>query len=198
MDERKSYFESCADDWDKMFTAEDLEILSFLIDSFNIKEGSKVVDLGCGTGVLFDMMRRKTGPEGMVVGVDFSSRMVRRARKNFPFRNVYEVDGNVEELPLKADTFDYAVSFAAFAHFANPRKVVEEVSRVLKTGGQFHIIHLLSSKELEEYHHEVGGPVANDHLLSREDMMAVLERGQFINVKITDHPGLYLTTAVKG
>jgi len=196
--DRKKYFESCADEWDKEFTAEDLEILTFLIDSFNIREGSTIADLGCGTGIMFDMLRRKTGDNGLVVGVDFARTMIDRARKNFPFKNVFEVDGDVEHLPLQEDTFDYAITFAAFAHFTNHIRVMEEVSRILKQGGAFHIIHLMGSKELEEYHIRTGGPVAHDHLPSHEDMMELFEHGHFINVKITDHPGVFLASGIKG
>jgi len=199
MDEhRRKYFESCADDWDKSFTAEDYEILSFLIDSFDIPKKARIADLGCGTGIMFDMLRRKVGLNGMIVGIDFSSRMVMKARQNFPFDNVYEVDADVEDLPLQSDSFDFVISFASFAHFTNPQKVMEETSRILKQGGQFHIIHLLGSKELEKLHKKVGGPVADDHLPSNEDMMKLFDFGHFINVTIKDHPGLYLASGVKG
>lgn len=198
MDKRREYFESSAEDWDKEFTAEDLEILAFLIDSLDIQEGSHILDLGCGTGIMFDMLRRKAGSGGMVVGVDFSSRMVKKARKNFPFKNICEVDGDVENLPIRGESIDYAISLAAFAHFANLERVMDEVSRVLKSGGQFHVIHLLGSRELEKYHHEAGGPVADDHLPTRKEMLALFEHGHFINTKIADHPGFYHASGVKG
>jgi len=197
MDERKEYFESYADEWDKMFTAEDLEVLSFLLDSFNITAGSKVVDLGCGTGVLFDMLRRKVTRTGLVVGVDFSTRMIKRAKRNFPFENVYVIDADVEHLPIMDNSVDYAISFAAFAHFTDPAKVMAEASRILKPGGNFHIIHLASSRELQEHHHMVGGPVQNDRLPPYDEMMKLFDHGHFINVKITDHPGLYLASGIK-
>jgi ubiquinone/menaquinone biosynthesis C-methylase UbiE len=197
MDKRKEYFESYTDEWDKMFTAEDFEILSFLIDSFNIQKGTKIVDLGCGTGILFDLLRRKVGKDGMIIGVDFCSKMSSKAKQNFPFETISEVNAEVENLPLRTDSFDSAISFAAFAHFTDPRKVMVEVSRVLKDSGAFHIIHLFSSQELEDYHHETGGPIADDRLPSRDDMMALFDHGNFTNVKITDHPGLYLASAFK-
>jgi len=197
MDNRKEYYESYADEWDKMFTAEDFEILSFLIDSFNIKPGSKIVDLGCGTGILFDLLRRKVTKDGTIIGVDFCPKMSNKARQNFPFETISVVNADVEKLPLKEGIFDTAISFAAFAHFTDPRRVMLEVSRVLKTGGSFHIIHLYGSKELEEYHQRTGGPVADDHLPSHDDMMALFEHGNFENAKINDHPGLYLASAFK-
>jgi demethylmenaquinone methyltransferase/2-methoxy-6-polyprenyl-1,4-benzoquinol methylase len=197
MNSRKEYFESFAEEWDKYFTAEDLEYLSFLLDSFNIKSGNKVADLGCGTGVLFDYLRRKVGSDGMVVGIDFSKRMTHRAKRNFPFRNCVVIDAEAEHLPLRDKSFDMVISFAAFAHFTDKQKVITEAGRILKTGGNLHILHLASSKELEKHHHQVGGPVAMDHLPSFEQMMLMFTEGQFANVKITDHPGLYLASAIR-
>lgn len=197
MDKRRAYFESMAEEWDKEFTAEDLDILSFLIGSFEIKSGSIVVDLGCGTGILFDMLRRKVGDDGMVIGVDYCTSMVKKAHLNFPFENVYEIDADAEKLPLMTDSADLAVCFATFAHFTDPLKVMNEVSRVLKSNGQFHIIHLLGSQELEDYHQKVGGPIANDRLPSSDDMNHLFKKADFINIRITDHPGLYVATGTK-
>jgi len=198
MDKRREYYDAFVEEWDKMFTAEDLEILSFLIESFDIKEYDKIVDLGCGTGVLFDLLRRRVGPEGLVVGVDLSSEMVKKARKNFPFKNIMTIDADAEMLPLKSDLFDVAVSFAAFAHFTCQESVMVEASRILKKGGKFHIIHLLSSKELDTYHLKAGGPVADDHIPSLERMKEIFSSGNFVDISITDHPGLYLAVGTKG
>lgn len=195
---RREYYDSFAEEWDKMFTAEDIEVLSFLIESFDIKKHDKIVDLGCGTGVLFDLLRRRVGPEGLVVGVDLSSVMVKKARKNFPFKNILAIDADAEMLPLKSGLFDVAVSFAAFAHFTCQELVMEEASRILKKGGKFHIIHLLSSKELDTYHLKAGGPVAEDHIPPLEKMKELFEKGNFVDVSIIDHPGLYLANGTKG
>ncbi len=198
MDKRREYFDAFAEEWDKMFTAEDLEILSFLIESFDINAHDKIVDLGCGTGVLFDLLRRQVGPEGLVVGVDLSAEMVKKARKNFPFKNIMTIDADAEMLPLKSELFDVAISFAAFAHFENQEQVMEEASRILKKGSKFYIIHLLSSKELDTYHLKAGGPVAEDHIPPLERMKEIFSAGNFVDVSITDHPGLYLAIGTKG
>jgi demethylmenaquinone methyltransferase/2-methoxy-6-polyprenyl-1,4-benzoquinol methylase len=198
MESRRKYFEAQAEEWDKTFIAEDLEILSFLINSFDIREGYKIADLGCGTGILFDILRRKVGSKGLVIGVDFCSAMVRRARINFPFENVVAIDADAEMLPLRSECVDAAISFAAFAHFEHQELVMEEASRILKNGGSFHIIHLLGSQELENYHHKAGGPIAKDHIPPQEKMKELFQRGHFTDVKITDHPGLYLAEGIKG
>jgi len=197
MNERKAYFESFADEWDKMFTAQDLEVLEFLIDSFAIKTGNRVVDLGCGTGVLFDLLRRKVGEKGMIVGVDFSSRMLHKAKMNFPFSNIIAIDGDVEDMPLRSDFFDIAISFAAFAHFPRQEAVITEAARILKPGGSFNIIHLSSSKEMVEEHHRVGGPVAEDSVPDAKKLQKLFQDHNFKDIKVTDHPGLYLAIGIK-
>jgi len=197
MENRKDYFESFADDWDKNFTAEDLEILAFLIDTFHLKEGDRVVDLGCGTGVLFDILRRRIGASGKVVGVDFSARMAHKALKNFPFDNCFAIDADVEQLPLPGGYFDLAISFASFAHFTRPELVIAEVGRVLSPGASFHIIHLLGSKELAEHHHHAGGPVARDVLPPKEKMLEMFLLGGFRDFRLIDQPGLYHVLGLK-
>jgi ubiquinone/menaquinone biosynthesis C-methylase UbiE len=146
---------------------------------------------------MFDMLRRKVGREGMVIGIDFCSNMVKKARKNFPFENVYPVDADVEDIPLVDGAADIAITFAAFAHFTDPAKVIKEVSRILKPGGQFHIIHLMGSGAFEDYHHKAGGPLAGDQLPSFDDMMHLYKLGKFVNPRINDHPGLYVASATK-
>jgi demethylmenaquinone methyltransferase/2-methoxy-6-polyprenyl-1,4-benzoquinol methylase len=197
MDKRREYFESKAEEWDKRFTAEDLEIVSFLIDSFNIEKGYTIVDLACGTGILFDMLRRKVGKEGAIIGIDFCGSMVKRAAVNFPFENIYEIDADVTHMPLVSKSVDMAISFSAYAHFEDPKNVMLEVSRILKPGSFFHIIHLHGSKEFAEHHAKVGGPLANDFIPSFEDMMQMFELGNFVDVKIQDHPGLYLASGIR-
>jgi demethylmenaquinone methyltransferase/2-methoxy-6-polyprenyl-1,4-benzoquinol methylase len=197
MKKRREYFGSHAEEWDKNFTAEELEILSHLINSIEIKSGSRIVDLGCGTGILFDFLRRRVSESGIVIGIDFSTRMSKRAHRNFPFENCLPLNADAHNLPLKSDIFDLAISFAAFAHFTEHGKVIDEVARILKKNGRFHIIHLLGSQELARHHHYAGGPVALDHLPSRENMTKLFEDSRFGDIQIIDRPGLYHASGVR-
>ncbi len=195
-DQHQHFYDSLAAEWDLMFTAEDMERLSHLVDGLEIDDGWHILDLGCGTGVLFDMLRRRVGPAGTVTGVDFSLQMASRAHRNFPFDNVNVVGADATNLPFKADTFDMAVSFASFDNFADQQKALVEAHRVLKTGAQFCIIYLVSSKELSEEHRQTGGLLATDKLPPREKMLELFDRSNFRTVRIEDHPGLYLACAV--
>ena len=194
-DKHQTFFDSLADEWDLMFTAEDLERLDHIVERLGVKEGMDVLDLGCGTGILFDMLRRKVTDSGSVTGVDFSYEMAQQAHRNFPFANVNVVDADAVSLPFDDSTFDMAVAFAAFPHFSDQQKAINEIHRVLKDGRKFYIIHLISSKELSAVHHRIGGIVEHDEIPTEPSLRGMLNTSKFTDISIEDHPGLYLAIA---
>ncbi len=195
-DPHQAFFNNMAAEWDLHYTAEDMERLSRLMGRLGVEPGMCVLDLGCATGILFDLLRRKVGESGLVTGVDISIAMAERAHRNFPFRNVTVVDADACCLPFQDSTYDMAVSFAAFPHFHTKDLALSELARVLKKGARYFIIHLASSKELKERHHEEGGVLANDELPSEADLRRMFAESHFEDVQIDDRPGLFLASAV--
>ena len=194
-DKHQQFFDSLAAEWDLNFTAEDLERLSRIVDRLGVTEGMDVLDLGCGTGVLFDLLRRKVAESGSVTGIDFSYQMAQQAHRNFPFSNVNVVDADAVNLPFADSAFDMAVAFSAFPHFSDQQKAINEVHRVLVNGGPFFIIHLISSKELSDIHHRVGGIVEHDEIPPETRLRDMLNSSKFTGISVEDHPGLYLAIA---
>ena len=190
-DKHQAFFDQLAAEWDLMFTAIDREFLSHIVDSLSVEEGMDILDIGCSTGILFDMLRRKTGKSGSVTGVDFSFEMARKAHRNFPFPNVNVVDADAHNLPFADSTFDIAIAFSAFPHFIDQRRALEETHRVLKDKAHFCIIHLASSMEISESHHREGGVLKNDEIPPANKLREMFDSSQFVNVTIEDHPGLY-------
>jgi ubiquinone/menaquinone biosynthesis C-methylase UbiE len=197
MDEKHKYFDSIGDNWDKNLTAEDLERLSHIIDKFNITEGLNVCDLGCGTGVLFDILRRHVGEQGFIAGIDFAPKVARKARQNFPFHNIGVVEADVCCLPFVSGAFDLVVSFAAFAHFSHKGETIHEANRILRPGGRFVIIHLAGREELARGHHQVGGPIDHDELPDRAELDEMFDRGDFQHHELTETKNLYLAVGYK-
>lgn len=185
-----------AAEWDLDYTAEDLERLARLVDSMKVPSGAHILDLGCGTGILFDMLRRKVGAKGSVTGVDFSIQMIQRAHRNFPFSNINVVDADVSALPFADKTFDIGIGFRAFPHFGDKRKALAEIHRVLKPAAKLSVIHLVSSKQLAMHHHRQGGAVADDVLPTADEMRRMFAEAGFAQLAIDDHPNLYLATAI--
>jgi ubiquinone/menaquinone biosynthesis C-methylase UbiE len=195
-DKHQAFFDLLAAEWDLAFTAEDLERLSHIVDSLEVRKNMDILDLGCGTGILFDMLRRKIGENGSVTGVDFSIEMAQIAHRNFPFANVNVVDADAAMLPFADSSFDMAVAFSAFPHFSNQERVLDETRRILKPKSMFYIIHLASSRELSRLHRRIGGAVKRDTIPPEEKLRKMLDSGKFTNVTIDDQPGRYLASAV--
>jgi SAM-dependent methyltransferase len=97
--------------------------------------GRAVLDLGCGTGV--DLVRFARG-RARVVGADLSEAAIRLARQNVGHQHLQAgllvADG--ERLPFADDHFDYVFAHGVVQYTANGRRLVDEVRRVLKPGGE--------------------------------------------------------------
>ncbi len=197
MDKKQEYFDAMGDDWDRDLTAEDLERLSHIIDSVDIRPGLTVCDLGCGTGVLFDMLRRRVGENGYIVGVDFAPRVAHKALHNFPFHNIGVVEADACCLPFSENVFDLVVSFAAFAHFHHKDETIRQVNTILKPGGRIVIIHLVGRDELARQHHQVGGPINRDELPDAKELQDMFARGKFSRYDLTDNKNLFLAIGHK-
>jgi ubiquinone/menaquinone biosynthesis C-methylase UbiE len=196
-DIHQDFFDRLADEWDLHYTAEDLERLSHLVDDLGVNEGMDILDLGCATGVLFDLLRRRVGPQGTVTGVDFSLKMAQKAHRNFPFDNVNVVDADALNLPFADKTFDMAVAFSSFPHFSDKKKALLEAYRVLKPGAGLYIIHLVSSKKVTEMHQKAGGPLTHDELPSPEELVPLFRSSGFSQIEIEEHPSLFLASAIR-
>lgn len=107
-----------------------------------IKEGDTVIDLGSGAGNDCFIARRYTGEKGKVIGIDFTTAMINRARENaekLAYHNVEFRQGDIEHLPVTANIADVVVSNCVLNLVPNKNAVISEIFRVLKPGGHFSI-----------------------------------------------------------
>jgi SAM-dependent methyltransferase len=107
-----------------------------------IKEGDLVVDLGSGAGNDCFVARHETGATGKVIGIDFTSAMIEKARKNAEvrgFNNVEFRQGDIENMPITSNVADVVVSNCVLNLVPNKHAVFQEIYRVLKPGGHFSI-----------------------------------------------------------
>lgn len=107
-----------------------------------IKKGDVVVDLGSGAGNDCFIARHETGETGKVIGVDFTPAMIDKARKNAEvrgFNNVEFRQGDIENMPITANSADVIVSNCVLNLVPNKDAVIKDIFRVLKPGGHFSI-----------------------------------------------------------
>ena len=96
-----------------------------------------VLDIGCGPGYLAALLSNKF-PHLKVLGLDISEEMLRMAKRNFP--TIELCQGDVGQLPVKDNTIDFVVSSLSLHHWADARKSIQEINRILRPGGQFLIL----------------------------------------------------------
>jgi arsenite methyltransferase len=107
-----------------------------------IKKGDVVIDLGSGAGNDCFIARAETGEAGKVIGIDFTPAMIDKARANaekLNFNNVEFRQGDIEKMPVTANTADVIVSNCVLNLVPNKYGVFQEIYRVLKPGGHFSI-----------------------------------------------------------
>jgi ubiquinone/menaquinone biosynthesis C-methylase UbiE len=109
-----------------------------MIELLELKEGSRILDVGCGTGDDAREMARRVGRQGLVVGVDNSQAMVaeagaRAAGTGLPieFRTADALD-----LPFPEGTFDGAQADRSLMHVPDARRVLADMIRVTRPGGR--------------------------------------------------------------
>jgi len=107
-----------------------------------IKKGDVVIDLGSGAGNDCFIARHETGETGKVIGIDFTTAMIDKARANAEargFNNVEFRQGVIEHMPVTANSADVIVSNCVLNLVPNKHGVFNEIFRVLKPGGHFSI-----------------------------------------------------------
>ncbi len=103
------------------------------------KPGSKVLDVGAGTGVISALAQDMVGDEGEVVALDPSRGMLNEAVK----RGVRKtIQGLGEALPFPDDYFDLLTMGYALRHVSDLRRTFEEYHRVLKPGGKVLLLEI--------------------------------------------------------
>ena len=118
-----------------------------------IKKGDTVVDLGSGAGNDCFVARAETGETGKVYGIDFTEKMIEKAKANAEkagFTNVEFRLGDIEDIPLKDNVADVVVSNCVLNLVPNKKAVFAEINRILKPNGHFSISDIVLVGELPD------------------------------------------------
>jgi ubiquinone/menaquinone biosynthesis C-methylase UbiE len=117
-----------------------------LIKKLDLKEGQKILDIGCGTGWAVLHIADIIKEDGKAYGIDLSSKMIEIAKlKSSNYKNVYFFKSPAKSLPFEDNYFDLIISTNAFHHFSDPLKALKEVSRVLVPRGKIFIVDLTAN-----------------------------------------------------
>src|SRR5207302_7153715 len=105
-----------------------------------LKPGETVLDLGSGGGIDVLLSAKRVGPSGKAYGLDMTDEMLALARENqrkAGATNVEFLKGEIEQIPLPANSVDVIISNCVINLSADKDRVFAEAFRVLKPGGRF-------------------------------------------------------------
>jgi SAM-dependent methyltransferase len=142
---RRESFDAVADAYSLYRPAPPIEVVDAVIASSNLRHGSSVLEIGCGTGQL-SVPLAKHGVD--LVAIELGSHLAALARRNLvEFSNARVEVGAFEEWPLPMHKFDAVVSASAF-HWLDPAVRYSKSAEALRPDGSLTILHV---------HHVRGG-----------------------------------------
>lgn len=148
------FFDRCAPFWDENMVRNEA-LISTILDNAGVRAGIDVLDVACGTGVLFpDYLRRDVAS---VTGIDISPEMVKIARQKFPQLRV--LCGDAEQTEFE-HCFDTIMIYNAFPHFPEPARLIQRLAAWVKPGGRLSVAHGMSREKLTRHHSGSASPVS--------------------------------------
>jgi arsenite methyltransferase len=154
-----------------------------------LREGEVVLDLGSGGGIDVILSAKRVGPTGVAYGLDMTDEMLELAQRNAReagITNVHFLKGEIEQIPLPAESVDVVISNCVINLSTDKAAVLAEMARVLRPGGRLGISDIVAEDSLSPAERAERGSwcgcVAG--ALSRGEYVAGLEAAGFEDVTV--------------
>ena len=127
---------------------DDSKLIAELLDSLYVSKCHRVLDLGCGKGIISQKLVDLN--QGEVVGLDISHEMLKYAEEKINDSRVKFV--NADFYQYTDEPFDAIICFDAYPHFMDVDGFVDKANELLKEDGLLAIIHDCGRGELNTHH----------------------------------------------
>ena len=186
------FFDRCAPNWDADMIKSDA-IIGKILDNAEVGEGMDVLDVACGTGVMFDYYLDR-GVKS-VTGIDISPEMARIAARKYADENrVTVICADVEEATFE-QKFDRIVVYNAFPHFPKPKRLIKILAGLLKDDGRLTIAHGMSREAIDNHHSGSASKVSNG-LMTADSLKKLFDPHLEVEVMISNRQ-MYQLSGVK-
>ena len=187
------FFDKCAKSWDDEMVRSD-RIIGEILDRGGVTEGKDVLDVACGTGVLFpDYLGRNVAS---VTGVDISSEMAKIAESKFADeKKVQVICSDVCDLHFDKK-YDCIMIYNAFPHFPEPENLFTYLSTCLKDGGRITVAHGMSRERIDAHHRYHHASKVSLGLMHEEQLVELMGKWFVVDTVISDNEK-YIVSGVK-
>ena len=187
-----AFCDRCAPFWDAEMIKSDAKI-GRILDNAEVGEGMDVLDVACGTGVMFDYYLNRG--VASVTGIDISPEMAKIARQKYEKEpKIQVICGDVEEYPFDRK-FDRIVVYNAFPHFPYPKRLIKILAGLLKEDGRLTVAHGMSREAIDNHHSGSASKVSNG-LMSAENLKRIFDAHFDVEAVISNRH-MYQVSGVK-
>ncbi len=183
------FFNKLAPTWDDT-NVQSKDVLSSIIGSLDLSCDMSVLDVGCGTGVLFPYFQKY---EVTICGIDISSEMIKIAEAKYPDSGITLICADAEIYHFEK-CFDRIILYNCFPHFASPADLFANLCKHLVPGGRLTIAHGTSRDVINACHKNVLS--VSHELLPAVELAAQLS--EYLQVDTTiDNDKMYVVSGRK-
>ena len=186
------FFDRCAPSWDADMIKSDV-IIGKILDNAEVGEGMDILDVACGTGVMFPYYLERG--VASVTGIDISPEMARIAARKYAGENRVEVIcADVEEAKFDRK-FDRIVVYNAFPHFPKPKRLIKILAGLLKEDGRLTIAHGMSREAIDGHHSGTASKVSNG-LMTADSLKKLFDPHLEVEIMVSNRQ-MYQVSGVK-
>ena len=186
------FFDRCAPTWDAEMIKSDVKI-GKILDNAEVGAGMDVLDVACGTGVMFDYYLQRD--VASVTGIDIAPEMAKIAAEKYASEDkVQVICGDVEEYAFDRK-FDRIVVYNAFPHFPYPKRLIKILAGLLKEDGRLTVAHGMSREAIDGHHSGAASKVSNG-LMSAESLKRIFDAHFDVEVVVSNRH-MYQVSGVK-
>ena len=182
----------------KEYTPAELSRLEDIRQEVGDSTGKQILEPGCGSGRLTEILCDWVGEKGLVHALDVSGKMVKLAKTRLAGKNNVLLEQNaLENLAVQNGGYDIVFHHQVFPHYNDKGKALDITARLLNPGGRIVIHHFINIEEINNVHRKAGTVVERDTMPESIDMHHLFHGIGFKIKYIINNENGYLLSAVR-